>query len=303
MMKGFFFFLLALGLSGLGALRADETVQAAQRRLKGAGFYFGDATGVYDEDTAAAVTRYQIRHGLGISGQLDAATTQALGVSAPKTAGLEPVPASGTWRRLRNGDMEFLQQLNAGDIPPPGAGASSAARSPAPPGVVAPPAKKPQLELHAPPPRLAEDMPRFRSTSDRAPSVSPADYGLERLRDYVGAFVLAGLDPKIGAELEFFAERVDYFGEKNVGRKKIQADLLRYARQWPERHFRLAGEPEVEERPGGVLKVTFPLHYELRNSSKHASGQVLKTLTLRKLGGGDLQIVAVNEKKGRATGR
>jgi hypothetical protein len=42
----------------------------------------------------------------------------------------------------------------------------------------------------------------------------------ERLRDYVGAFVLAGLDPHVGSETEFFADRVEYYDEGVIGREK-----------------------------------------------------------------------------------
>ncbi len=274
-MKRSLLFLVALALCGLSSTQAAENVQAAQSRLKKSGFYFGDVSGVYDDATAAAVTPYQIRHGLAISGKLDAATAQALGVSI--SAGEEEaVPTSGTWRRLRNGDMQFLQKLNAGAIPPP-----RASVEPSPQGASTPPLRAPEARRRPLPPKV--------------------DYGAERLRDYVAAFVLAGLDPKIGAELEFFADRVDYFGETNTGRNAIQRDLLRYDHRWPERQFWLAGELNVEPQSGGELSVTFPLRYELRSRSRHASGQVMKTLTLQKTDDSDLQIVAVNEKKrGRA---
>ncbi|MBA3831187.1 MAG: peptidoglycan-binding protein [Chthoniobacterales bacterium] len=299
-MRRFLFFLVVLTLSGLSSMRADENVKAAQGRLKESGFYFGNVSGVYDDATAAAVTRYQIRHGLAISGKLDAATAQALGVAA--SAGeTEALPTSGTWRRLRNGDMQFLQKLNAGAIPPPRASVASSPQS-----TSAPPTHQPAMEPHAPPPRLTEEETPSPGLTPQSPAEpnrplpAKADYGTERLRDYVGAFVLAGLDPKIGAELEFFADRVEYFGESNVGRKTIQRDLLRYDRKWPERHFWLAGELKVEPQSGGQLSVAFPLRYELRSGSKHGSGQVMKRLTLQKTADGDLQIVAVNEKK---TGR
>jgi hypothetical protein len=45
------------------------------------------------------------------------------------------------------------------------------------------------------------------------------------------------------------------------------------------------------------VKVVFPLHYELRNGPRRASGKVLKSLTLMKLSGNQLQIIAVNERK------
>jgi hypothetical protein len=110
--------------------------------------------------------------------------------------------------------------------------------------------------------------------------------------------VLAGLDPRVGAEAEFFADRVDYFGEHNVAREKIRRDLQRYDNRWPERRFWLAGELEVTPA-NGRLKVSFPLRYELQSQSKRSSGQVWKTLVLEKTGTDDLQIVSVNERKAR----
>jgi hypothetical protein len=123
-------------------------------------------------------------------------------------------------------------------------------------------------------------------------------YDRERLRDYVAAFVLAGLDPQVGAEAEFFADRVDYFGEHHVTREKIRRDLQRYDKRWPERGFWLAGDLAV--RPvKDKLEVSFPLRYELRSGSRRSSGQVWKTLILERTGADDLQIVSVNERKAR----
>ncbi|MEP7072026.1 MAG: hypothetical protein ABI839_06530, partial [Verrucomicrobiota bacterium] len=118
----------------------------------------------------------------------------------------------------------------------------------------------------------------------------------ERLRDYIGAFVLAGLDRQVGAELEFFADRVRYYDDGVVGREKIQSDLVRYARQWPQRRFWIAGELKVTVQPDSRFRVTFPLRYELANGSRHSSGKVRKTLLLE-VHGDDLEIVGVDETK------
>ena len=77
---------------------------------------------------------------------------------------------------------------------------------------------------------------------------------------------------------------------------KTNADLVRYARRWPERRFWLAGDIQVASQPDGEVQVTFPLRYELRNGSKSASGKVIKTLLLRKTDGNDLEIVEVRER-------
>jgi len=258
-MKRFFLCLLAVSLAGAGSLRADETVRAAQTRLKTGGFYFGEINGRYDSDTSVAITRYQIRNGLQITGKLDTATSQALGVSTAKTE----VPLRGfgeeAWRSLRKTDQEYLNRLATED------------------------ARKTKI---AKPPAV----------SNKPPSTTLANYDRERLRDYIAAFVLAGLDPQVGAETEFFAERVNYFGKPGVSRETIRRDLQRYNDRWPQRAFTLAGELEIISA-NDKLKVSFPLHYELRNASRHSSGKVLKTLLLEKTGVDDLQIVSVDERK------
>jgi peptidoglycan hydrolase-like protein with peptidoglycan-binding domain len=274
-MKRVLFFLLAIGLC-VGSVQADEMVRQLQTRLKEGGYYRGDATGVYDEETAVAVARYQIRNGLPISAEPDAATLHALGL---KPQGImkaqEPAPVAGAWRRLRNGDMQFVEDATEEKI-------SSEAAAAATDGL----SRQPGRTQSAPPaPTEPVDSRRASDFHDK-----------ERLREYVGAFILAGLDPQIGAELEFFADRVNYFGEQNMSREKIRADLVRYARRWPERRFWLAGDIQVASQPDGKVQVNFPLRYDLRNGSKSASGKVIKTLVLRKTDGNDLEIVDVRER-------
>jgi hypothetical protein len=269
-MRRFLFCFLAVTLGAAGSLRADETVRAVQTRLKTGGFYFGEITGRYDNETATAVTRYQIRNGLQITGKLDPQTTYALGVSDTKPKMPAPKFGEDVWRYLRKTDQEQLKRMLAEDART-SAKKNSVAAAPG-----APPAPRP------PPP----------TTTDSASSAS----NRERLRDYIAAFVLAGLDPQVGAETEFFAEPVNYFGKPGVSRETIRRDLQRYNARWPQRAFSLAGELEINS-VNNNLKVSFPLRYDLRNGSKHSSGKVLKTLVLEKIGTDDLQIISVNERK------
>ena len=155
-------------------------MREAQVRLKEKGFYFGETNGEYSSETAAAVSRFQIRQGLQITGQLDAETSKSLGVAAV-AAQTSPAPSSDadTWRRLRRADEQFLSKLNAGEIPAP---------------------REPGAEENG-----ADKDKRLLVLSR------------ERLRDYVAAFVLAGLDSTVGAELEFFADKVRYFDDGVVG--------------------------------------------------------------------------------------
>jgi peptidoglycan hydrolase-like protein with peptidoglycan-binding domain len=240
---------------------ADESVRTAEAKLKEGGFYFGPTDGVISSDFSAGVTRYQIRNGLQITGNLNEETSKALGVKPEVTPRSAAAPDAETWRRLRKSDQQFLTRAAASSPLP-------AARSESPTKALEP---------------VASDSSRV--------VLSP-----ERLRDYVAAFVLAGLDPQIGAELEFFGDRVDYYDDGAVGRERVRADLQRYAREWPQRRFWLAGDVEVEPQPDSRLRVTFPLRYELANGAKQRSGKVRKTLLLE-VRGADLQIVSVNERK------
>lgn len=265
MKRIFLFSLLACCLCGFNSLAANETVRAAQTRLKQDGFYFGEITGSFDSETSAAVSRYQIRNGLGISGQLNAETAKALGIGpAADQASAPTISEAESWRRLRRSDQQFLKKYSA-----PRKNSSPRAT---PPTAVLVPAE-------------AGDSSRFVLSR-------------ERLRDYVGAFVLAGLDPRVGAELEFFSDRVDYYGEGIVSRAKIRSDLKKYNERWPQRRFSLAGEVDVQPQPDSRLRVSFPLRFELRNGSRRSAGKIRKELLLEVLGE-DLQIVAVNERKAR----
>src|SRR5204862_81540 len=75
--------------------------------------------------------------------------------------------------------------------------------------------KSDQAAINHPMPENVSPAQRIESpgpaVAPRPPATSslPVSYSLERLRDYVAAFLLAGLDPQLGSETEFFADRRD----------------------------------------------------------------------------------------------
>jgi peptidoglycan hydrolase-like protein with peptidoglycan-binding domain len=258
----------------------SENVRAVEEKLRDAGLYFGEIDGAYSSELAAALGRYQIRNGLPITGQLDVETSKALGTKPAVTSSTpdDHARTSEAWQRLRKNDEQL------------------------PPGM-----EQPTISSSAK--EMSSEIPLRRSTSAATaaitsenreqasvPSSPVSDISAERLRDYVGAFVLAGLDPQAGDEAAFFADRVQYYDEGMKDREKIRNDLKRYDSRWPGRKFWLAGDITVEPQTEKRVRVTFPLGYELRNGGKRSSGKVKKTLVVERAGD-DLLIVAVNERK------
>jgi peptidoglycan hydrolase-like protein with peptidoglycan-binding domain len=287
-------FAVTIGLALAASVCADENgpvdlqdgwqpdnVRAVQMKLRDDGLYFGEIDGTYSSELAAALGRYQIRSGLPITGQLDVETSKALGArpAVATSSANDSARTSETWQRLRTGSQKTVNNARvtpSPDAEPPRAPVTSAQSSPAATDATIQPETQP---IGSP------------STESSTTNIS-----MERLRDYVGAFVLAGLDPQVGAEAAFFADRVQYYDDGVMDREKIRQDLERYNARWPKRRFWLAGDISVEPQSDKRVRVTFPLKYELRKGAKHASGKVSKTLVLAPAGD-DLQIVAVNERK------
>ena len=307
-MKRFLCLLLAVSVSVIASASVIENVRTVQTKLKGEGFYFGAVDGAFSSELSAALTRYQIRHGLQVTGQLDEETGKALGAepavvssdaaasatttttttTTTETAG--GAPTADTWRRLRKSDEEFLTRLNAGQNRPTSAAATPAKTTASPQTDGAP-----DVEPSDAPAVTRQDSGTAGSQREDGSALLRST---ERLRDYVGAFVLAGLDPTVGAELEFFGDRVRYYDEGVVTHEEIRRSLQSYNAKWPQRRFWIDGNITAEPENDGQLRVTFPLRYELRSGAERSSGKVLKTLVLEPAGD-DLQIVAVNETKAR----
>jgi peptidoglycan hydrolase-like protein with peptidoglycan-binding domain len=302
---------IGLSLAVAESVWADDNVREVQEKLHDDGFYSGELDGAYSSDLSAALSRYQIRNGLPITGQLDAETSKALGAKAAvgpaSTAGTEQ-NTSETWRRLRKSERrtptsgrrsesvatETRETSSPRNEEASGSGADTQPRS-APVATAGTAAET--TELQSAPTGTERTLVETTESASAPPATTSADeFSNERLRDYVAAFVLAGLDRNVGAETEFFADRVEYYDSGPVNRDKIREDLKRYDERWPERHFWVAGTINVERQSDQRVQVTFPLGFKLRNGNKQSSGKVNKTLVLDRAGD-DLQIVAVNERK------
>jgi peptidoglycan hydrolase-like protein with peptidoglycan-binding domain len=295
-------FAVSIGLAFAGSVCADDNVREVQEKLRDGGFYSGEVDGAYSSQLAAALTRYQVRKGLSVTGQLDVETSEALGAKpavTKNTAASEQ--SSETWRRLRRREQQTSTDARERSAPhtdrsdPEGGSAQS--------GPVATSGTSEPVVQSADSPVQSAPAAKTRTSADTTePASAPAattsadEFSTERLRDYVGAFVLAGLDPHVGSEADFFADRVKYYDQAVIDREKIRNDLQDYAAHWPERRFWFVGNIKIEPQHRKRVRVTFPLRYELRNGATSSSGTINKTLVLEPTGD-DLQIVEVNETK------
>ena len=315
-------FAVTLGLTFATGVRADTNVREVQEKLRNGGFYSGEVDGAYSSDLSAALSRYQIRNGLPITGQLDVETSKALGAKpavGPSTAGTEQ-NSSETWRRLRKGERRTSTSAQRSETIDTEARDTSSSSSDeaaetstetrprsAPAATAAISSENTEDTSSSPedegPATGEETRPTARTAPETTepasapPATTSADESTTgRFRDYVAAYVLAGLDRNVGGETEFFADRVQYYDQGIMDRERIREDLKRYDERWPERHFWVAGKITVEPQSDNRVRVTFPLGFKLRNANKQSSGKVDKTLLLEPAGD-DLQIVAVNERK------
>src|SRR5256886_9680446 len=100
-------FAVMIGLALAVSVCADDNVRAVQENPGDVGFYIGDIDGSYSSQLAAALTRYQVRKGLAVTGQLDVDTSNALGAKPAVTTGTAaPEQSSETWRRLRRRERQ-----------------------------------------------------------------------------------------------------------------------------------------------------------------------------------------------------
>jgi peptidoglycan hydrolase-like protein with peptidoglycan-binding domain len=300
----FIFLAVAIGIAVVGSVSADENVREVQEKLRDGGFYSGTIDGAYSSGLSAALTRYQIRNGLPITGQLDVDTSKELSAKAAITNNTGgPEQSSETWRRLRKGERRTSTSVRRSESATDPRETSSArteetTQTITETSVRSAPADTASTRSETGQPPAAAQTSSQTTGTEPAPPVKTrtGDVSTERLRDYVAAFVLAGLDRNVGAEAEFFADRVEYYDQGIMDREKIREDLKRYDERWPERHFWIAGTINIEPQNDNRARLTFPLGFKLRNGNRTVTGKVDKTLVLEPAGD-DLQIVAVNERK------
>jgi hypothetical protein len=281
-----------VGLSTLEA--ADNATRTLQRALAERGFYTApQPSGVMDEKTTAALKRFQIRQGLNVSGQADADTLKALAIPAPG----KTVPAQNKMSSVRErsqqlvtSDREFLAAVDTME--------KTAAHPQRVPEAHPAPRSLPPV---AEPPRDDSDR-KLERTSDRQPEVSSAqDEPATTVREadaiaFVHDYIQAAHGPSPAAEVAHYASEVDYFDHGKVSRAFIGKDQARYYARWPQRDFKLLGEPKVDRTSVNGATVRFRVAYRLIGKGENAAGRTEEVVRLRR-DGSALRIVGIRERK------
>jgi hypothetical protein len=84
---------------GQKAPTTDRVIEI-QSALAKDGSFHGSPSGKWDDDTTAAMRKYQSAHGLNPSGKLDAPTLQRLGLGSQTAGVAAPTPPPGSFSRL-----------------------------------------------------------------------------------------------------------------------------------------------------------------------------------------------------------
>ena len=105
---------LAQSAGGLVYLQPvpPQTVQAVQQRLRQDGDYVGAVDGVWGADSQAALQRYQQRHDLQVTGQLNQATAAIMGLDTGALLAQQPVappPPAVSGEMLRPSAVQAIQ--------------------------------------------------------------------------------------------------------------------------------------------------------------------------------------------------
>jgi peptidoglycan hydrolase-like protein with peptidoglycan-binding domain len=100
---------------------APPGLRAVQDSLRRAGIYGGAADGVWGQDSQAALQQFQQTHGLQVTGQMNPATTQALGLDPARllqfaAAPIQPLPMRLGPEAIRNiqGRLEQMGYYQGG---------------------------------------------------------------------------------------------------------------------------------------------------------------------------------------------
>jgi hypothetical protein len=129
------------------------------------------------------------------------------------------------------------------------------------------------------------------------------DVAKAEMRSFLRSYFDACESSNSQDELEFYAERVEYYDRGAVDKPYIQNELTVYNQRWPDRKYRMGDSLRVV-RSGNNTLVKVRVAFEVGNAAhnRKASGRTDDTFSLAKRGD-SLEIVSVKEARVRRPSR
>ncbi len=152
-------------------------------------------------------------------------------------------------------------------------------------------------------PVLKSDAALREPTATRPPvathAQNAADVTKAEIRTFLRRYFDACQSPNPEDELNFFADRVDYFDHGGVDRAYIKNELAVYDQRWPTRKYTLGDSVRVV-RTGNSTVAKVRVAFEVANAEhdRKASGRTDNTFNLAKRGD-SLEIVSIKEARVR----
>jgi len=106
------------------------------------------------------------------------------------------------------------------------------------------------------------------------------------LNEFVNAFVASGNTVNWRGKLSFYADGVDYLSNGKVGKKFIAEDVSKYNKEWPQRSYWLAGEPDVEtiDSVHDVARAVINVGFAVQNRKRVITGTSQDVILVRNAG-------------------
>lgn len=243
---------------------ADDLTREVQEQLRGKGFYAGPLDGNAGSEFTAALRRYQIRHGLPVTGVLDVATAEVLDDEngSLRSSGLQASPDSS--KPVFRGDA-------VDNSPPP----------------EATPASSPAAGGGPIPLPSSVETPAF----EGSPGLTN-----ERVQKFIAEYLSAGGSNNIDAQMRYFAFPVEYFEHGRVNEEFVRKDTAGYVRRWPARHYMLTDPVKVTLTSVDTATAEFIIAFSVQKGNRRASGRTSNRVLVRDANG-TLQIIGIRERR------
>ncbi len=279
-------------------LRADEQTRCVQEELRKRNMYFGDVDGTRSPQLIAALRRYQERKGFDPSGEADDQTLRSLSLLQPQPMSFSPPAAAAAIAISNQNPAPAATPSSSQDAPatswPNGTILRSDQGRGAPPDSAMVLAITPGVTDAISPPARFNVPPPPSSTSNQHPTAA-------EVRDFIARYLRAGQTNMPGAEMGFYAERVNYFNEGSINHSQIAADIGRYEKRWPTRSFTLVGPVSVVADANNLDHTLAHFRYRFTNQNGCfiVRGEADDLFTLAGNGPGNLRIIAMRERRVR----